>query len=72
MGSEVFNTSSSATILVAISNFLLVVNCSTNFWVFLLWGKHFRDMFKELMTTFTICAKRTTSKNQPVTITKQI
>lgn len=35
-------TSSLATLFVDFSNFLLVLNCSTNFWVFFFWGKRFR------------------------------
>uniref|UniRef100_A0A0N5ANR9 G_PROTEIN_RECEP_F1_2 domain-containing protein n=1 Tax=Syphacia muris TaxID=451379 RepID=A0A0N5ANR9_9BILA len=72
MGSEVFNVSSTATILVAISNFLLVVNCSTNFWVFLLWGKHFRDMFKELMVTVISCAKLSPFSKRSVSLLELI
>ncbi|KAH7727918.1 Protein FRPR-7 [Aphelenchoides avenae] len=42
VGNEVFMSSSLATLFVDFSNFLLVLNCSTNFWVFLLWGTRFR------------------------------
>ncbi|KAI1724252.1 7 transmembrane receptor (rhodopsin family) domain-containing protein [Ditylenchus destructor] len=42
VGNEVFMSSNLATLFVDFSNFLVVLNCSTNFWVFLLWGKRFR------------------------------
>uniref|UniRef100_A0A915CZ38 G-protein coupled receptors family 1 profile domain-containing protein n=1 Tax=Ditylenchus dipsaci TaxID=166011 RepID=A0A915CZ38_9BILA len=42
VGNQVFMSSSLATLFVDFSNFLVVLNCSTNFWVFLFWGKRFR------------------------------
>uniref|UniRef100_A0A1I7SMA1 G_PROTEIN_RECEP_F1_2 domain-containing protein n=2 Tax=Bursaphelenchus xylophilus TaxID=6326 RepID=A0A1I7SMA1_BURXY len=42
VGNHAFMSSSTATVFVDFSNFLLVLNCSTNFWVFFFWGKRFR------------------------------
>uniref|UniRef100_A0A7E4UTE8 G_PROTEIN_RECEP_F1_2 domain-containing protein n=1 Tax=Panagrellus redivivus TaxID=6233 RepID=A0A7E4UTE8_PANRE len=54
VGSGAFMQSSLATLFVDISNFLLVLNCSTNFWIFLFWGKRFRRSCRHMMmdTTF--------------------
>uniref|UniRef100_A0A0N5CDH1 G_PROTEIN_RECEP_F1_2 domain-containing protein n=1 Tax=Strongyloides papillosus TaxID=174720 RepID=A0A0N5CDH1_STREA len=48
IGAEVFQKSHFATIIVDISNFLIVLNCSTNFWVFLFYGQRFRSYCKRL------------------------
>uniref|UniRef100_A0A914BUA0 G-protein coupled receptors family 1 profile domain-containing protein n=1 Tax=Acrobeloides nanus TaxID=290746 RepID=A0A914BUA0_9BILA len=42
VGYETFMNSRIATLFVDLSNFLVVLNCSTNFWIFLFWGKRFR------------------------------
>lgn len=39
---EEFASSSLATLIVDFSNLLITLNCSTNFYIFLLWGKRFR------------------------------
>jgi len=44
-------SSSLATLFVDFSNFLLVLNCSTNFWVFFFWGKRFRRSCTYLFAT---------------------
>lgn len=38
-----------ATLFVDISNFLVVLNCSTNFWIFLFWGKRFRKSCRHML-----------------------
>uniref|UniRef100_A0A0K0EQJ5 G_PROTEIN_RECEP_F1_2 domain-containing protein n=1 Tax=Strongyloides stercoralis TaxID=6248 RepID=A0A0K0EQJ5_STRER len=48
IGAEVFQRSHLATVVVDISNFLIVLNCSTNFWVFLLYGQRFRKYCKRI------------------------
>jgi len=49
VGESAFTGSSMATLFVDFSNFLLVLNCSTNFWVFLIWGKRFRRSFHQVL-----------------------
>lgn len=39
---EDFASSSLATLVVDFSNLLITLNCATNFYIFLLWGKRFR------------------------------
>lgn len=46
-----------ATLFVDFSNFLLVLNCSTNFWVFLIWGKRFRRSCFYLFTKTILIGK---------------
>uniref|UniRef100_A0A0N4ZYB4 G_PROTEIN_RECEP_F1_2 domain-containing protein n=1 Tax=Parastrongyloides trichosuri TaxID=131310 RepID=A0A0N4ZYB4_PARTI len=48
VGANVFQESYFATIVVDISNFLIVLNCSTNFWVFLFYGQRFRKYCKKV------------------------
>ncbi|CEF61195.1 G protein-coupled receptor, rhodopsin-like family and GPCR, rhodopsin-like, 7TM domain-containing protein [Strongyloides ratti] len=50
IGAEVFQRSYFATIVVDISNFLIVLNCSTNFWVFLFYGQRFRKYCKRIFS----------------------
>ncbi|PIC16085.1 hypothetical protein B9Z55_022816 [Caenorhabditis nigoni] len=42
VGQSAFMRSPLASLFVDISNFLIVLNCSSNFWVFFVWGKRFR------------------------------
>uniref|UniRef100_A0AC34G7N6 G-protein coupled receptors family 1 profile domain-containing protein n=1 Tax=Panagrolaimus sp. ES5 TaxID=591445 RepID=A0AC34G7N6_9BILA len=49
VGTEVFMASPMATLFVDISNFLVVLNCSTNFWIFLFWGKRFRKSCRHML-----------------------
>ncbi|KAI6232464.1 G-PROTEIN-RECEP-F1-2 domain-containing protein [Aphelenchoides besseyi] len=51
VGDEAFRTSPLATLFVDFSNLLLVLNCSTNFYVFLLWSKRFRRSCCALLFT---------------------
>ncbi|VDK46672.1 unnamed protein product [Anisakis simplex] len=56
VGDYVFMTSSLATLFVDFSNFLLVLNCSTNFWVFIIWGKRFRRSCRQMLIS-TECGR---------------
>ncbi|CAJ0565981.1 unnamed protein product, partial [Mesorhabditis spiculigera] len=51
VGKEEFMSSSMASLFVDISNFLLVLNCSSNFWVFIIWGKRFRKSVKNFLVS---------------------
>ncbi|CAI5454681.1 unnamed protein product [Caenorhabditis angaria] len=42
VGSSNFMQSPLASLFVDLSNFLIVLNCSSNFWVFFVWGRRFR------------------------------
>ncbi|KAF7634616.1 G_PROTEIN_RECEP_F1_2 domain-containing protein [Meloidogyne graminicola] len=44
IGNEAFMSSPMATLCVDFSNMLLVLNCSTNFWVFILYVRGFRNL----------------------------
>ena len=46
-----------ATLFVDISNFLVVLNCSTNFWIFLFWGKRFRKSCRRMFFDSTLGRK---------------
>uniref|UniRef100_A0A915C2H6 G-protein coupled receptors family 1 profile domain-containing protein n=1 Tax=Parascaris univalens TaxID=6257 RepID=A0A915C2H6_PARUN len=54
VGNSTFMSSPVATLFVDFSNFLLVLNCSTNFWVFIIWGKRFRRSCKQLLTSTSL------------------
>uniref|UniRef100_A0AC35UD10 G_PROTEIN_RECEP_F1_2 domain-containing protein n=1 Tax=Rhabditophanes sp. KR3021 TaxID=114890 RepID=A0AC35UD10_9BILA len=80
IGEKAFVDSARATMIVDISNLLVVINCSTNFWVFLIYGKRFRQIFKRLVlrkllvsSYFTVDtsveALETTAINRPGTST---
>ncbi|KAL3124793.1 hypothetical protein niasHT_003179 [Heterodera trifolii] len=56
IGNEVFMASPLATLWVDFSNFLLVINCSTNFWVFLLYVRGFRQRCVRLITNSFQCS----------------
>ncbi|CAJ0953108.1 unnamed protein product, partial [Mesorhabditis belari] len=51
VGAETFMSSPLASLFVDISNFLLVLNCSSNFWVFIIWGKRFRKSVKNFIVS---------------------
>uniref|UniRef100_A0A914IDE9 G-protein coupled receptors family 1 profile domain-containing protein n=1 Tax=Globodera rostochiensis TaxID=31243 RepID=A0A914IDE9_GLORO len=56
IGNEVFMASPLATLWVDFSNFLLVINCSTNFWVFLLYVRGFRQRCVHLIANSFRCS----------------
>ncbi|MFH4981780.1 hypothetical protein AB6A40_008489 [Gnathostoma spinigerum] len=56
VGNDVFTNSRVATLFVDFSNFLLVLNCSTNFWVFILLGQRFQSSCRSLLCS--ICGPR--------------
>ncbi|CAD6191099.1 unnamed protein product [Caenorhabditis auriculariae] len=49
VGQSAFMRSPLASLFVDISNFLIVLNCSSNFWVFIVWGKRFRKSCRNIM-----------------------
>lgn len=51
-----------ATLAVDLSNFLLVLNCATNFWVYVIWGKRFRQSCR-LFFLDAACLRRSFSNN---------
>jgi len=57
VGTGVFMASPMATLFVDISNFLVVLNCSTNFWIFLFWGKRFRKSCRRMFFDSTLGRK---------------
>uniref|UniRef100_A0A915MH08 G-protein coupled receptors family 1 profile domain-containing protein n=1 Tax=Meloidogyne javanica TaxID=6303 RepID=A0A915MH08_MELJA len=50
IGNEAFMSSPMATLCVDFSNMLLVLNCSTNFWVFIFYVRGFRNRCARLLT----------------------
>uniref|UniRef100_A0A1I7X400 G_PROTEIN_RECEP_F1_2 domain-containing protein n=1 Tax=Heterorhabditis bacteriophora TaxID=37862 RepID=A0A1I7X400_HETBA len=49
VGQAAFMRSPMASLFVDLSNFLIVLNCSSNFWVFIIWGKRFRKSCCQVM-----------------------
>ncbi|VDO60599.1 unnamed protein product [Heligmosomoides polygyrus] len=43
-----------ASLFVDLSNFLIVLNCSSNFWVFIFWGKRFRRSCRHVLLSCDI------------------
>ncbi|KAF8382581.1 frpr-7 [Pristionchus pacificus] len=54
VGANEFMASQWASLFVDLSNFLLVLNCSSNFWVFLVWGKRFRQSCRRLLVSTSL------------------
>ncbi|PAV73773.1 hypothetical protein WR25_16295 isoform J [Diploscapter pachys] len=54
VGQDVFMRSSLASLFVDLSNFLIVLNCSSNFWVFIFWGKRFRKSCRHVILNTSI------------------
>ncbi|CAI4233085.1 unnamed protein product [Auanema sp. JU1783] len=54
VGQQAFMRSPLASLFVDVSNFLIVLNCSSNFWVFIIWGKRFRKSCRQLVLS-TAC-----------------
>lgn len=54
VGQSAFMRSPMASLFVDMSNFLIVLNCSSNFWVFIIWGKRFRRSCKHVVLSTTI------------------
>uniref|UniRef100_A0A914X2M8 G-protein coupled receptors family 1 profile domain-containing protein n=1 Tax=Plectus sambesii TaxID=2011161 RepID=A0A914X2M8_9BILA len=57
VGGDAFMGSKLATLAVDASNFLLVLNCATNFWIYVIWGKRFRQSCR-LFLFGTVCLRR--------------
>ncbi|CAB3410390.1 unnamed protein product [Caenorhabditis bovis] len=49
VGQSAFMRSPLASLFVDLSNFLIVLNCSSNFWVFIVWGKRFRRSCRNIL-----------------------
>lgn len=49
VGNTAFMSSPMASLFVDLSNFLIVLNCSSNFWVFIIWGKRFRRSCRHVL-----------------------
>lgn len=62
IGGDAFMGSKLATLAVDASNFLLVLNCATNFWVYVIWGKRFRQSCRQFLFG-TVCLRRSLSNN---------
>uniref|UniRef100_A0A8R1HU03 G_PROTEIN_RECEP_F1_2 domain-containing protein n=1 Tax=Caenorhabditis japonica TaxID=281687 RepID=A0A8R1HU03_CAEJA len=56
VGQSAFMRSPLASLFVDISNFLIVLNCSSNFWVFFVWGKRFRRSCRKCIKSTQIGA----------------
>ncbi|CCD64788.1 G-protein coupled receptors family 1 profile domain-containing protein [Caenorhabditis elegans] len=56
VGQSAFMRSPLASLFVDISNFLIVLNCSSNFWVFFVWGKRFRRSCRKCIKSTLIGA----------------
>uniref|UniRef100_A0A183CDV3 G_PROTEIN_RECEP_F1_2 domain-containing protein n=1 Tax=Globodera pallida TaxID=36090 RepID=A0A183CDV3_GLOPA len=67
IGNEVFMASPLATLWVDFSNFLLVINCSTNFWVFLLYVRGFRQRCVHLIANSFRCTPQSPRQHDEVT-----
>lgn len=54
VGQSAFMQSPMASLFVDLSNFLIVLNCSSNFWVFIFWGKRFRRSCRHVLLSCDI------------------
>ncbi|XGW35829.1 hypothetical protein V3C99_019202 [Haemonchus contortus] len=54
VGQSAFMQSPLASLFVDLSNFLIVLNCSSNFWVFVIWGKRFRRSCRHVLLSCEI------------------
>ncbi|KAK5974016.1 hypothetical protein GCK32_014243 [Trichostrongylus colubriformis] len=54
VGQSAFMQSPLASLFVDLSNFLIVLNCSSNFWVFVFWGKRFRRSCRHVLLSCEI------------------
>ena len=54
VGNAAFMSSPMASLFVDLSNFLIVLNCSSNFWVFIIWGKRFRRSCRHVLLSTNI------------------
>lgn len=68
VGANEFMASQWASLFVDLSNFLLVLNCSSNFWVFLVWGKRFRQSCRRLLvsTSLGMALYKAVNRSEPV------